>query len=93
MIGPDPGSSAQLIRRSFEAPWDDLDVQGCIDHGPPLWTTMIVVGPTKVRDAHGNVSLHWAVSVQCDATAPEGTLTAPVSRPEPAASPGLTPAA
>jgi hypothetical protein len=26
---------------------------------------MIVVGPTKKRDAHGNATLEWTVTVQC----------------------------
>jgi hypothetical protein len=50
--------------------WDDLDAQRCADDGVPDWTSMIVVGPTKVRDGHGNVSLQWTVTVQCRPTAP-----------------------
>ena len=50
--------------------WDDLDAQRCADDGAPDWNTMIVVGPNRVRDAHGNVSLQWTVTVQCRPTAP-----------------------
>lgn len=50
--------------------WDDLDAQRCAEDGAPDWTSMIVVGPTRVRDAHGNVSLQWTVTVQCRPTAP-----------------------
>lgn len=45
--------------------WDDLDELGCVDHGSPDWNSMTVVGPTKVRDARGNVTLQWTVSVHC----------------------------
>jgi hypothetical protein len=49
--------------------WDDLDAQGCAEDGSPDWDSMIVVGPTKVRDGRGNVSLQWTVTVQCQKAA------------------------
>ena len=40
-------------------------MQGCTDHGAPDWNSMTVVGPTKLRDGHGNVTLQWSVTVHC----------------------------
>lgn len=40
-------------------------MQGCTDHGAPDWNSMIVVGPNKLRDGHGNVTLQWTVTVHC----------------------------
>jgi hypothetical protein len=66
--------------------WDELDELGCAEHGSPDWDTMTVVGPTKVRDARGNVTLQWSVTVHC--AAPAATpLPVPVPVPVPAAAP------
>jgi hypothetical protein len=67
--------------------WDSLDAQRCAEDGAPDWNTMIVVGPTKVRDGRGNVSLQWTVTVQCR---PEATAAVPV-QPAPAVEPVLPP--
>ena len=40
-------------------------MQGCTDHGAPDWNSTTVVGPTKLRDGHGNVTLQWTVTVHC----------------------------
>jgi hypothetical protein len=54
-----------LFRPPFALPWDDLDAQACGADGAPDWSTMIVVGPSKKRDSHGNTTLEWTVTVQC----------------------------
>jgi hypothetical protein len=54
-----------IFTRTVRVPWDDLDEQGCGVDGAPDWTTLIVTGPTRRRDAHGNVSLEWSVTAQC----------------------------
>jgi hypothetical protein len=54
-----------IFTRTVRVPWDDLDEQSCGDDGAPDWTTLIVTGPTRRRDAHGNVSLEWTVTAQC----------------------------
>jgi hypothetical protein len=46
-------------------PWDDLDQQGCVDHAAPDWNSLTVVGPNKIRDGRGNVTLQWTVTVHC----------------------------
>ncbi len=56
---------AMLFRPTFSLPWDDLDSQGCAEDGTPEWNTLIVVGPMKRRDGHGNTTLEWTVTVQC----------------------------
>ena len=56
---------AVIFTRTVRVPWDDLDEQGCGDDGAPDWTTLIVTGPTRRRDAYGNVSLVWTVTAQC----------------------------
>jgi hypothetical protein len=61
--------------------WDDLDEQGCAEHGSPDWNTMTVVGPTKIRDARGNVTLQWTVTVHCE-QAPPATPVTPLPVPE-----------
>jgi hypothetical protein len=54
-----------IFTRTVSVPWDDLDEQGCADDGAPDWTTLIVTGPTRRRDALGHVSLEWTVTAQC----------------------------
>lgn len=62
--------------------WDELDEQGCADHGAPDWNSMTVVGPTKVRDARGNVTLQWSVTVHCQPALPAATpLPVPAAPP------------
>ena len=62
-----PGfQSAVILRPTMRLSCDDLDEQGCADHGAPEWNSMTVVGPTKIRDARGQVSLHGSVTVHCD---------------------------
>jgi hypothetical protein len=78
--------------------WDDLDAQGCADDGAPDWNSTIVVGPTKVRDARGNVSLQWTVTVQCQRAGQGGVIappriTAPTADTEPAPLPEVGTAA
>jgi hypothetical protein len=62
--------------------WDDLDAQACAQDGVPDWDSMIVVGPTKVRDGRGNVSLQWTVTVQCQRPAADAVSTARTPEPE-----------
>jgi hypothetical protein len=62
--------------------WDDLDAQGCAQDGVPDWDSMIVVGPTKVRDGRGNVSLQWTVTVQCQRPVADVVPTARTPEPE-----------
>jgi hypothetical protein len=54
-----------IFKRTVSVPWDDLDEGACAEDGAPDWTTMIVTGPTRRRDARGHVSLEWTVTVQC----------------------------
>ncbi len=54
-----------IFGRTVHLSWDDLDAQGCGEDGAPDWDTLIVVGPTKRRDARGNTTLEWTVTVQC----------------------------
>jgi hypothetical protein len=54
-----------IYRPTVGLRWDDLDLQGCTDHGAPEWNSTTVVGPTKLRDGHGNVTLQWTVTVHC----------------------------
>jgi hypothetical protein len=66
--------------------WDDLDAQACAEDGVPDWNSMIVVGPTKIRDARGNVTLQWTVTVQCTPPARAATgsvIPAPAADVEP----------
>ena len=82
-----------IARPNLQLRWDDLDAQRCAEDGAPDWNTMIVVGPTKLRDAHGNVSLQWTVSVQCRPTAPAVPVpTAPADN-EPVLPPSMETAA
>jgi hypothetical protein len=71
--------------------WDDLDEQGCAEHGAPDWNTMTVVGPTKVRDSRGNVTLQWSVTVHC-VQAPPVTPVTSLPAPEVLRVAGLDPA-
>jgi hypothetical protein len=54
-----------IFRRTITLPWDDLDIQACADDGEPAWNTLIITGPVKRRGVHGQVSLEWTVTVQC----------------------------
>ncbi len=54
-----------MFRHTASLPWDDLDLQGCAEDGTPDWDSLIVVGPVKQRDARGNTTLQWTVTVQC----------------------------
>jgi len=54
-----------IFKRTVSLPWDDLDDQGCAESGAPDWTTLIITGPTRRRDARGHVSLEWTVTAQC----------------------------
>ena len=77
------GFPALVINRpTLRLRWDDLDAQACAGHGSPDWDSMIVVGPTKVRDGRGNVSLQWTVTVQCQRPATEAIPTARTPEPE-----------
>jgi hypothetical protein len=66
-----------ITRPTIKLSWDDLDAQGCADHGAPDWDTMITVGPNKTRDARGNVTLQWTVTVHCE-PAPRATPATPL---------------
>jgi hypothetical protein len=57
-----------LFRPPYALPWDDLDAQSCAEDGMPDWDTLIVVGPVKRRDPHGQTTLEWTVKVQCRPT-------------------------
>ena len=46
-------------------PWDDLDAETCQEDGTPDWRTLIVVGPIRRRDVHGNTTIEWKVTVHC----------------------------
>ena len=63
------------MRPTMQLSWDDLDELGCAEHGAPDWNTMTVVGPTKVRDARGNVTLQWSVTVHCVQAPPVSPAT------------------
>ena len=58
-------STVMIFSRTMTVPWDDLDAQGCADDGTPDWDSLIVVGPLKRRDARGQTTLEWTVTVQC----------------------------
>ena len=67
-----------IFRPTMRLPWDALDEQGCIDHGAPDWNSMVIVGPTKIRDARGNVTLQWTVTVHCEpASSPATPIPVP----------------
>jgi hypothetical protein len=92
------GSSAGFLnlviaRPTLQLRWDDIDAQRCADDGAPDWNSMIVVGPTKVRDAHGNVSLQWTVTVQCRPTAPAVPVRTAPADVEPVLPPSMGTAA
>jgi hypothetical protein len=70
--------------------WDSLDAQSCAEDGVPDWNSMIVVGPTKIRDARGHVTLQWTVTVQC--APPAGAASgSPIPAPAVDVEPALPP--
>ena len=71
------------MRPTMRLSWDDLDEQGCAEHGAPDWNTMTIVGPTKIRDARGHVTLQWSVTVHCEPSPPVVAVVPPPA-PEPA---------
>jgi hypothetical protein len=66
-----------ISRPTIKLSWDELDELGCVDHGAPDWNSMTVAGPTKVRDARGNVTLQWCVTVHCQPATPATPLPGP----------------
>jgi hypothetical protein len=70
-----------IFRPTMRLSWDDLDQQGSADHGIPDWNSMVVVGPNKIRDGRGNVTLQWTVTVHCEPASPATTAT-PLPAPE-----------
>lgn len=68
------------MRPTIRLSWDDLDEQGCAEHGSPDWTSMTLVGPTKIRDARGHVTLHWSVTVHCEPATPATSIPVPEAR-------------
>lgn len=82
-----------IARPTLQLRWDDLDAQRCAEDGAPDWNSLIVVGPTKVRDGHGNVSLQWTVTVQCRPAPVVVPAPAPPADVEPVLPPPLGTAA
>lgn len=62
-----------MFRATAPLPWDELHVQACAEDGEPDWSTMIVTGPTRTRDARGQTSLQWIVTVRCSVSRPVTT--------------------
>jgi hypothetical protein len=60
-----PHPLSMPLRPTLRLPWDDLDAEGCAEHGAPDWNTLIVVGPARRRDQRGHVPLEWTATVQC----------------------------
>jgi hypothetical protein len=70
-------SAHRPARPTIRLSWDELDDMSCVEHASPDWNSLTVVGPTRIRDARGNVTLHRSVTVQCQPATPLPIASAP----------------